>query len=282
MSHQRSFWKVGKKAFAIWVALCLAMTMFTSTVVPYLAFASDTKLNAAPLTLSPQESETVSNGERIGVGDIIQFGEYEQDGNPDNGAEPIDWKVLSIDGDEALVLSVKGLEKTSRYSGEWLESVFYEDAFNGYEKQQIVEQLPPGSAWTSGSEPPYVHVFRLYYNDAATLLSEDGSFDIGSSSFRTCEVTEHVKAYLTYEGGVGWWPIGPWISPGGASYYGWVDTDGSISTAKYDAFNTLSDQLCASRQVHSCSELTTTALGTIPIPFSLTKRRKCTASMLFT
>ena len=36
---------------------------------------------------------------------VVSFGHYEQDGDPDNGPEPIEWIVLTQFGNHALLLS---------------------------------------------------------------------------------------------------------------------------------------------------------------------------------
>lgn len=44
------------------------------------------------------------------VGDVVKFGSYEQDGNISNGKEPIEWRVLEVEGDRAYVVSEKALD----------------------------------------------------------------------------------------------------------------------------------------------------------------------------
>lgn len=80
------------------------------------------------------------------VGDIVTMGQYEQDGKPENGTEPIDWIVLDVDteGNKALVISMFSLDRLlyhSKYepvtwetcdlraqlNGEFLETVFTEE-----------------------------------------------------------------------------------------------------------------------------------------------------------
>jgi tetratricopeptide (TPR) repeat protein len=46
------------------------------------------------------------------IGDTVFFGVYEQDGNEENGLEPIKWIVLAKNGDYTLLLSEYILEKT--------------------------------------------------------------------------------------------------------------------------------------------------------------------------
>ncbi|MFR3410007.1 MAG: hypothetical protein ACLTXW_11150 [Christensenellales bacterium] len=43
--------------------------------------------------------------EETRVGDTVMFGQYEQDGNLDNGSEPIAWQVLDVQGGKALLMS---------------------------------------------------------------------------------------------------------------------------------------------------------------------------------
>lgn len=44
------------------------------------------------------------------VGDIVSFGSYEQDNNPRNGTEPVDWYVLDKADGEATLLAVDLLD----------------------------------------------------------------------------------------------------------------------------------------------------------------------------
>ena len=81
------------------------------------------------------------------VGDTVFFGVYEQDGNEENGLEPIEWIVLAKNGDYTLLLSEYILEKRefddcSYYwensdLREWLNTDFYENAFNTVEQANI-------------------------------------------------------------------------------------------------------------------------------------------------
>ena len=41
----------------------------------------------------------------LSVGQTFKLGEYEQDNNTGNGTEPIEWQVLAVKGDRALVIS---------------------------------------------------------------------------------------------------------------------------------------------------------------------------------
>ena len=54
--------------------------------------------------------ETEEKAKTVTVGDIISYGSYEQDADESNGKEPIEWLVLDVDGDKALMISKYGLD----------------------------------------------------------------------------------------------------------------------------------------------------------------------------
>ncbi len=86
-------------------------------------------------------------------GDSISFGKYEQDNNLENGVEDIEWTVIEIQENTALLLSNKILcaadynnEKVDSEDTlcwgtsslrEWMNGEFYEQAFNEEEKGKI-------------------------------------------------------------------------------------------------------------------------------------------------
>ena len=84
------------------------------------------------------------------IGDYIIFGEYEQDNNKANGAEDIEWIVLSEANNSLLVVSRYCLDITCWNSDNkfvtwedsehraWLNGSFYENAFSSSEKNKIM------------------------------------------------------------------------------------------------------------------------------------------------
>ena len=87
---------------------------------------------------------------KVRVGQIFTMGRYEQDNNFNNGKEPIEWQVLTIQNDRALVISRYGLEvithttmsqsttwDTSSYRA-WLNGDFYNSSFSDAEKSRIL------------------------------------------------------------------------------------------------------------------------------------------------
>jgi len=86
----------------------------------------------------------------VEAGSCITFGSYEQDNDPANGAEPIEWLVLETDGSKALLLSHYGLDvqpynvtyvdvtwETCTLRA-WLNSDFLGSAFTAEEQAAIL------------------------------------------------------------------------------------------------------------------------------------------------
>ncbi len=122
--------------FSRWICLVLVLAMaFTS------GFA---------FTSSKGGGSEKSPFSDVRKGDIVSFGSFEQDDLTRNGAEPIEWIVLAVEGDQALLLSrycltCMSFNSTGRGGAawedsdlrEWLNEEFYEDAFSDAEKDWI-------------------------------------------------------------------------------------------------------------------------------------------------
>lgn len=95
------------------------------------------------------ESDSEAFVPALYVGKHIQFGQYEQDDNLNNGKEPIEWRVLAANNNEALLISEYGLDcylyhqlNASIIWAEsslrtWLNNSFYNSAFS-YEEQAVI------------------------------------------------------------------------------------------------------------------------------------------------
>ena len=119
------------------------------------------------------------------VGDTIIFGRFEQDGNPDNGAEPIEWIIIDIQGNKALLLTKYALDEKpyntdytevtweDSWVRNWLNTGFYMDAFNKTEQSAIQTTLIDNSPSqghpefsTSGGNDTEDEIFLLSYHEA--------------------------------------------------------------------------------------------------------------------
>ena len=85
------------------------------------------------------------------AGEIVEIGSYEQDNDPGNGSEPIEWRVLEVKGSTVFVVSEKGLdvlyfhnERVDTNWGEseirhWLNGAFLTTSFTPEESVKILQ-----------------------------------------------------------------------------------------------------------------------------------------------
>ena len=145
------------------------------------------------------------------VGDEFTFGTYEQDDDPENGWEPIEWQVLAAEEDRILVISKYGLDskpfidvdagciwETSGLRA-WLNGAFYENVFSPEEKEQIaVTELvnPAGKlrSMIAGEQlyenPTEDKIFLLSIDDLAAYFSDEAS--------RICQPTPYAAPKAIY------------------------------------------------------------------------------------
>ena len=182
----------------------------------------------------------------VKVNDIVTFGSYEQDGLRKNGAEPIEWLVLDVQGDKVLLLSCYALDSkpyNDTYGSttwekctlrNWLNSTFLDTAFTDEEQKKILlTEIDNGNAqgnreWrTNGGNNTEDAIFLLSYADTDRYF--DGAAD------RICMPTNYAVAMgadtRILDDGIteaGWW----WLrSPGEAEYHAaFVNYDGTRYT----------------------------------------------------
>ena len=153
----------------------------------------------------------------LSKGQIITFGCYEQDGDIDNGKEPIKWQVLDVDDGKALLVSnniidsveynestgIYGNEETesspwsSSYIFEWLNNDFMTTAFSSEEISLIQDTTD-----YSLSNPEIIgSVFLLsyeeiqkYYNLKTVTLTNyynKSEYQCSFANELLCEPTEY-------------------------------------------------------------------------------------------
>ena len=147
----------------------------------------------------------------IQLGDTVQFGYYEQDGNLSNGPEPVEWIVLEnyrSDG-SYLLLSVYALDMqryNSRWTSinwercsvrSWLNSTFYNTCFSAQEQQAIV----PATNYSNYGNNTIVT------NDSVFFLSADEvQMYFSSAADRKAQPTAYAVGQKTVEkNGACWW-----------------------------------------------------------------------------
>lgn len=158
------------------------------------------------------ETENASNYE---IGDIVTYGNYEQDGFYSNGEETIEWIVIARDRDNhALLLSRYCLDALpyNEDGGDitwedssiraWLNGEFLESAFGGDPNGFICTaecKTKDGRSGTDGGENTTDRIFLLAVDEVTQYFPADTS--------RRAPVTEYAKEQgAEYDkNGNGWW-----------------------------------------------------------------------------
>ncbi len=136
------------------------------------------------------------------VGDYILFGTYEQDNNTSNGKEDIEWLVLEIKDEKALVISKYALDcqpYNRRFREvtwetctlrKWLNNDFINAAFSAEEKAMI-----PTVTVSADKNPDYNTDPGEATQDQVFLLSiTEMNKYFNSDSARQCEPTDYAAA----------------------------------------------------------------------------------------
>ena len=175
----------------------------------------------------------------VSVGDIITLGAYEQDNNTANGKEPIEWQILNIESDKALLISCSGLDvklydDDEGFSDmtwadcslrEWLNSDFYDSAFVNHEKKLILT-----TEVSDEKNPLYGTDPGRSTEDKFFLLSiSEAEKYLDSPEARICKPTPYAisNGAVTSEKKAGfWWLRSPGDRPNRAAY---IQNAGSIN-----------------------------------------------------
>ncbi len=191
--------------------------------------------------------------------DIVSFGHFEQDNDPSNGPEPIQWIVLDkVDG-QLLLMSVSCLKgmayNTATFTPVtwetsslrvWLNEKFLSSAFTEEEKaliSTVLNENPNHSiVETPGGRDTRDQIYVLCERDTVIYLSSPDDWEaIGKAT-----ATEYAKAnglQTDEEGNASWWLR----SPGMYEYIAqFVDQNGKPYT---NGASTDIDYLCGVRPV---------------------------------
>lgn len=171
-----------------------------------------------------------SPAESVEIGDQITLGSYD--------GQTVDWTVLEIQGDDALLISTQAIEgKPYHDTAEsvtwetcslrrWLNGDFYQSCFTEREKQaievsRILNEDNPQYGTAGGNETDD-RVFLLSIQEALSYFGGNGS--------RICSAAQPAKGRIDTAGGC-WWRL---RSPGvtqeknaGVYYDGSIDAEGS-------------------------------------------------------
>lgn len=171
--------------------------------------------------------------ETVQPGDYITYGSYEQDGNTDNGAEPLEWLVLAKTDSTVLVISRYVLDAGPFSSAEqgcnWRNSLlrkqlnedFLNTAFTERERREIAEVRTSPDSETDSIYITWDKLFALSTGEAEEYL--------GSQEERICTPSACAAGRVRESSGAGadWWLRTEGTKLMCQSY---VRADGSIET----------------------------------------------------
>lgn len=178
------------------------------------------------------------------VGDYVLFGSYEQDNTTSNGKEEIEWLVLEIQNDKALLISRYALDSKPYNETfedvtwenctlrKWLNSNFFNAAFSAAEQSMIPSvTVSAGKKSYYGTEPSKAtqdKVFLLSVTEADKYFASD--------SARICRPTDYAVAngaYVKSDNSNCWWRLrsSGYYYP---NYAALVGRDGSINDFGYE------------------------------------------------
>lgn len=191
-----------------------------------MAFALTLVLLLAACSYSTAEKQASTSKQQIKKGEFVKFGKYEQDNNLKNGKEEIEWLVLDVKDDKALLISKYALDYQQWHPRtmaaatkatvnwnicslrEWLNDSFYNTAFSSEEQERIIttvqENLP--AVFTAD--------FRFFgggsAEDKAFVLSKNEvNRYFSSNSARQCKPTKYAEAQGAFShpqsGTTNWW-----------------------------------------------------------------------------
>ena len=181
----------------------------------------------------------------VHTGDIVSWGYYEQDNNHTNGKEPIEWVVLSVEDNMALVISRDALDWQpfhtvntwitweESYLREWLNQEFLYNAFSEEEISRIPTVLVPArqdDPMDPFSDDPYKFVGNDTYDKVFVLSRVEAQMYFPTEKSRVCGCSAYANAHCRspWSNGFnpGWWLRNKSDSPG---FQPAVEGDGRIS-----------------------------------------------------
>ncbi len=174
-------------------------------------------------------------------GDPVTFGRYEQDNDPENGPEPIQWLVLDRIENRLLLLSLHGLDGRPYHSVPfaettwedcelrgWLNEEFLKTAFSESEQAFIPTVLnqnrDQSAVGTQGGADTLDRVFLLSETEVSIYINNEMNRESIGKAFPTDYAAAH-HVEIKEEGTVFWWLRSPGVYPYSAQF---VDQNGEL------------------------------------------------------
>jgi len=176
------------------------------------------------------------------AGSLISMGSYEQDNDLTNGSEPVEWIVLKVEDNQAMIISrycldahAYNTDKVAMTWGEctlrtWLNDTFINEIFSAEEIETIVPKTIVNNDnphyGTEGGEDTTDRIFFLSESEVSEFFPDSDSRRAQPTAYAVAQ-----GAYLnTKNGNTWWWLRTPGVRPVdvcGVSAYGNVTGYGS-------------------------------------------------------
>ena len=179
----------------------------------------------------------------IKVGDEVKFGACEQDNNPSNGKEEIEWEVLDKKDNQILIISKKVLDAQEYWDSfedtdwgksevrKWLNESFMQNAFSQYHQSLIMD-----TSVTADKNPYYQTNTGAASTDKIYLLSmEEVQKYFPDTESRICQPTVYAKVKGVFMKNLNtWW----WLRTVGKDkkHMTAIYTDGEIRNEGYRVY----------------------------------------------
>ncbi|MCR5431394.1 MAG: DUF6273 domain-containing protein [Lachnospiraceae bacterium] len=163
------------------------------------------------------------------VGDTVDFGSFELDGNTENGKEHLEWKILEIKDDSCLVICDSFIDflqfNTVNVEINWEQSYcrkilnlsHYQDMFSNKEKELVLEKNVEATKNPSYDTDPGKdctnYLFLLSCDEFSRLLKDEADRKVSSIT------------YKAQPNGMNWWLRTPGAATGSIVY---VNADGEM------------------------------------------------------
>lgn len=137
----------------------------------------------------PMKTYAAEKNLEIAIGSIVIFGNYEQDNDPEDGSEPLEWIVLDQKEDSLLLLSRYVIDCKRYHSAykditwencdlrDWLNHEFFRTAFSEKQQEQIMETEVKNSDNKEldiyGGNDTYDRVFLLSIEEVGKYTGSD-------------------------------------------------------------------------------------------------------------
>lgn len=151
----------------------------------------------------------------VAVGDTVTFGSFAQDNNTSNGNEPIEWRVLAVEDNRALLVSVYALDSMPFNASD--------KQGNSWEDSDLMAWLSGefmDSAFTEGEQGKIAEITCLSVEEARMYFADDSS--------RSCKPTAHAatNGATSANGGCYWWLRS--AGTNGKEYVAFIAGDGRV------------------------------------------------------